>query len=128
MKIYVYSYIVTLVSLMILDTVWLGIVSKNFYRSHVGHLFRDELIWWAVILFYVLYAAAIVFFVIQPSQGDWSKALFYGAIFGFSAYMTYDLVNYATISGWTIPVVIIDILWGACITAIAASVAVYIVK
>jgi uncharacterized membrane protein len=49
-------------------------------------------------------------------------AFLFGALFGFMAYMTYDLVNYSTLAGWPLSVVIVDVLWGMTITAIASVV------
>jgi len=40
-----------------------------------------------------------------------------GALFGFFTYATYDLTNLATLKGWPIPIVIIDIIWGSVLSA-----------
>jgi uncharacterized membrane protein len=82
----------------------------------------DPIVWWAAILFYLLFIAGIIFFAVLPGldAGSWTKALALGAAFGFFAYMTYDLTNLATLRGWPITLVVVDIAWG---TVLAASVA-----
>lgn len=125
MKILVY-YITTLISLVILDWFWLGVITKNFYKEHLGNLFRTDFVWPAIILFYFLYAAAIVYFAVLPAQGVWTKALLAGVLLGFTAYMTYDLVNYATLKDWPASVVLADVAWGCIITGAAAAIATWI--
>jgi uncharacterized membrane protein len=115
------TYSAVLATLFVLDAVWIGVLAKSFYASTIGHLYRDPIIWWAAILFYVLYAAGIMFFVVLPAESTLTAFLF-GALFGFMAYMTYDLVNYSTLAGWPLSVVIVDVLWGMTITAIASVV------
>jgi uncharacterized membrane protein len=44
--------------------------------------------------------------------------MIYGALLGFTAYMTYDLTNRATLKNWPVGMVIPDILWGAVVTGI----------
>jgi uncharacterized membrane protein len=40
----------------------------------------------------------------------------YGALFGFFTYATYDLTNLATLKGWPLNIVFIDIIWGMVLT------------
>ena len=117
----IYAYGAALLTLLALDAVWLSL-SKGFYMSHVGHLFAPSITWWAAVLFYVLYAIAIVYFAAQGAT-SLTHALMRGAFFGFTAYMTYDLVNLATLSGWTISLSLVDIGWGTVITALATAAA-----
>lgn len=120
------SYITVLVTLALLDGLWLGVLAKNFYKENLGYLFRAEPIWSVIVIFYLVYAAAIVYFVVLAADGSWLKALYVGAILGFVVYMTYDFVNYATIKDWPLKVVFVDILWGTLITAVAAALAVFV--
>ena len=48
-------------------------------------------------------------------------AIAYGAMFGFFAYSTYDLSNYATLRNWTLQLTLIDIAWGTVLGALAAA-------
>jgi len=55
------------------------------------------------------------------AAGRWQKAAVSGAVLGFVAYATYDLTNFATLKVWTLRVTVLDIGWGAVVTAAAAS-------
>ncbi|WP_425290082.1 DUF2177 family protein, partial [Shewanella algae] len=50
------------------------------------------------------------------------------ALFGFFTYATYDLTNLATLKGWPLKIVFIDITWGTILTALVSTAGFYIVK
>jgi uncharacterized membrane protein len=116
------TYAVTLLIFFAIDLVWLGVVAKNFYRQHIGHLMSPEVNWGAAALFYLVYIAGIVVFAIKPAleAGTSTRALAYGAAFGFIAYATYDLTNQATMKDWPLLVTVIDLAWGTVLTAAVA--------
>jgi uncharacterized membrane protein len=116
-------YLLTLPILPLLDLLWLGVIAKDFYREHLGHLMRSQVMWGGAIAFYVFFVAGLMFFAVLPSiaTGTWTRALFLGALFGFFTYMTYDLTNYATLKGWTLTVVAVDRLWGTLLSALLAT-------
>ena len=105
------------------DLVWLGTVGASVYRSRLGDLLLERPVLWAAALFYLVYAIGIVIFAVAPAlrAEAWSRALVLGALFGFFAYATYDLTNLATLRGWSGLVAILDIGWGACLTAAGAA-------
>jgi uncharacterized membrane protein len=98
-------------------------VAKGLYQSQIGGLLLAQPNWAAAIAFYVLYAAALQFFCISPALDDGSlaKAIGLGALFGFFAYMTYDLSNLATLKGWSVTLALVDMAWGAVVSAAAAA-------
>ena len=51
------------------------------------------------------------------SKGSAHNALLMGTLFGIFTYATYDLTNLATLKGWPLEIVFIDILWGAFLSA-----------
>ena len=120
---YVKLYLLTVPVFFVIDLVWLGVVARRFYRSQLGSLLRAEVNWGAAAAFYLLYIAGILVFVTAPAleKGSLGKALVYGAFFGLITYATYDLTNLATLEGWPVPVVIVDILWGAILCAAVGS-------
>jgi uncharacterized membrane protein len=79
--------------------------------------------WAAAILFYLLFIAGLVVFVVTPAldKGSWVRALLFGALFGLITYATYDLTNLATLKDWPLVVTVVDLIWG---TVLAASVSV----
>ncbi len=108
-------YLVTLAIFFIIDMVWLGLVAKNFYRRQLGGMLSPKVGWTAAILFYLLFIAGLLLFVIVPSLkgGGALQALWQGAFFGLIAYATYDLTNLATLKNWPLLVTIVDLAWGA---------------
>jgi uncharacterized membrane protein len=120
---YAIAYVGTLAASCLLDFLWLGIVAKGYYQSKIGSLLLDRPHWRAAVLFYVVFAAGVVLFVVAPAldAGSWRRALLQGALFGFVAYAAYDLTNLATLKGWTIGVTIVDLGWGAVVTGLAAT-------
>lgn len=119
---YVVAYVATTVIFLGIDAIWLGKVATRFYVDNIGHLMLDKPNMVAAAGFYALYIVGIVIFAISPSlrSGNVGYALLYGALFGFFAYATYDMTNYATLKGWPFLVVIVDVAWGTVLTGISA--------
>ena len=111
-----------LITFLVLDGVWLGVIAKGFYRSELGSLMKDDPNWLAAALFYVAYVAGLTFLAVRPglSEGDWRVAASHGAVLGLLAYGTYDMTNLATLKGWPLSVVAVDIVWGTLLTMAAA--------
>ena len=107
--------------IVILDLLWLGVIMKDFYRANIGHLMSGTIVWPAAIVFYVVYAVGIAFFASLPAD-SLQKAALLGLALGALAYATYDLTNNATLKDWPVIVTVADILWGAALTSVAASV------
>jgi uncharacterized membrane protein len=118
-KTYFIGYVAALVTLAILDALWLEVASREFYKARLGQLLLEQPNWYAAILFYLIHALGIVVFAV-PLAESWASAMFYGALFGFCVYAAYDLTNLATLRGWPLTVSLIDLAWGAVVTAAAA--------
>ena len=121
-------YFIALPVFFIIDMFWLGLVAKGFYREQLGFLMKPNINWTAAILFYLLFIAGLVVFVISPAtaKNSWSQALILGAFFGFISYATYDLTNLATVKDWPLLVTVVDLVWGAVLAA-SVSVVTYFV-
>jgi uncharacterized membrane protein len=111
----IFLYLITLAIFFLIDMVWLGLVAKNFYRRQLGEMLSPKVNWAAAILFYLLFIAGLLLFVIIPALGRGSalQALWQGAFFGLIAYATYDLTNLATLRNWPLLVTGVDLAWGA---------------
>ena len=108
-------YLLTLAIFFLIDMVWLGLVARNFYRRQLGEMLSSKVNWTAAILFYLLFIAGLLLFVIAPAlaRGSMVQALWQGACFGLIAYATYDLTNLATLKDWPLLVTVVDLAWGA---------------
>ncbi|MBI3219120.1 MAG: DUF2177 family protein [Bacteroidetes bacterium] len=116
------SYILTSIVFFAIDMVWLGVLAKNLYRKYLFGLLADQVNWSAAIIFYLLFIVGIFVFVIQPAveKNSLVTALWLGAFFGIITYATYDLTNLATLKNWPLPIVFIDIAWGAVLTSLVS--------
>lgn len=116
-------YAVGLTCFFALDLVWLGVVAKGFYRRQLGHLLRPDVQWVAALLFYLLFVAALVVFVAAPAaeRRSYAHALGYGAFFGLAAYAAFDLTCLALFKEFPLAVVVVDLAWGATLSAAVSA-------
>lgn len=121
-------YFIALPVFLTIDMVWLTCISKNFYAKHIGYLMAKNPNLLAALIFYLIFIAGLIVFVITPALDKkiWEQALFAGAFFGLVTYATYDLTNLATIKNWPILITIVDLLWGMTVSA-AVSVITYMI-
>lgn len=116
-------FIIALPIFFAIDMTWLGLIARNFYHAQIGHLMKPEINWIAAVIFYLIFLCGLTVFVITPAMERKSLmyALIYGAFFGFVTYATYDLTNLAVTKDWPLLVTIVDLIWGAVLSALVAS-------
>lgn len=121
----IYTYLLTLPILVVLDFIFLGVIMKESLKSMLSPAITLEFNLVYAALFYILYLVGIFVFVIYPNISSYQiqKVLLYGAMFGFFCYMTYDMTNAATVKNWPAQMVIIDIIWGTIFTSATAYIA-----
>lgn len=121
----IFTYLLTVPVFFAIDMLWIGVIAKNLYFKNIPGL-RPNPNWLAAIIFYLLYIVGILIFAVYPNKGDLVKVITYGALFGFFAYATYDLTNYAVMKDWPLSITLIDMVWGTVLTASVAGAAYYI--
>jgi uncharacterized membrane protein len=123
MKKYLVAYVVLAAVFPVLDFAWFAGLARRFYQAEIGELLRTDLKLAPAVVFYGLYSAGVVVFVVAPAlnHGDWRRTFALAAFFGLVAYGTYDLTNLATLKGFTLKAGLVDMAWGAAVTAVAAS-------
>jgi uncharacterized membrane protein len=125
-----YILIAMTLTIIVLDYVWLGIITKNFIISQFGSLVKVEngsivvklgvgLLAWTII------AIGCFIFVVNPYD-SFSKVLLFGAIFGFISYSIYDLTNLTFITNYPVKFVFVDIAWGTVVCATVSAVGFYV--
>jgi uncharacterized membrane protein len=117
------AYAGTMTVMVGLDLLWLGVIAKPMYQQGIGHLMADKPNLAAAVLFYALFGLGLVTFAVLPAGPSlgWGRTTTVAALFGFFAYATYDLTNLATLKQWPIGLSLLDITWGAFVSAAAAA-------
>ncbi len=121
-----FSYCIILISIILIDGVWLGTMLKVFYQPKIGHLLAQSMSFLPAIIFYALYAAALNVFVVLPALRNntgYFHVLLVGLLFGLVTYGTYDLTNQATLKGWPWELTLVDMAWGSFMAAMVSLIA-----
>lgn len=127
---YAIAYAAIIVPFCLLDGIWLSVTGKLLYRPTLGDILLPNLNLPPAVAFYLIYPIGILVFASLPAlkAGSVMPALIYGALFGALAYATYDLTNFATVRNWTLQITLLDIAWGAFVSAVAAAVSYYVAR
>ena len=120
-------------TMLSMDYLWLGVFMGDFYRESLGHLMypqgvTPDYLWPMALLVYVSMLIAICMFIIspyQPGYSIWSTAL-KGGFLGSLIFAVYEGTNYAFLKGWSMNVVIFDILWGFILFTVTSFVMAYV--
>lgn len=120
---------VAAVTFLVLDFAWLLLIARKMYQEQLGNLLGATKIIPASI-FYLLYLVGLLFFVVYPAleKNSLMYALLAGALLGLLCYATYDLTNLATIKGWPALITVIDLIWGAAVTAVTSGITVFVAQ
>lgn len=122
------AYGVALLAMVLLDGFWLGAVARGFYVGQVGALMVSPIRAVPATVFCLSYPLAVVYFGLRPRPAGLWVAARRCALLGLFAYATCDLTNLATLAGWTLPLAVVDTLWGVAATAIAGTLACWFAK
>jgi uncharacterized membrane protein len=123
-------YAISFVVFLAIDALWLGLVAPKFYKAQIGHLMAEKPNLIAALVFYLIFIAGLVYFVLLPAvtNDSWVTAFANGALFGFVTYATYDLTNYATLKNWPVTMVIVDLTWGLFLSTSVSLVSYFIIQ
>ena len=124
------QYVVVLAVFLAIDAVWLTNAGRLLYVPEIGSLLKDRPNLAVAFIFYMIYAAGLLVFVVQPalSQPGLLKAMLWGGLFGLVAYATYDMTNLATLKGFTTKIAIIDMVWGTVLSASVSGLSVWLLR
>jgi uncharacterized membrane protein len=112
----------TLLTMALLDGLWLGWVAKPLYQQGLSHFMAETPNWAAAAAFYIVFVTGLLVFAVLPHAAEpgLAKTAMSAALFGFVAYATYDLSNLATLKGWPLELSLIDMVWGSALSAVSA--------
>ena len=129
MKRYAKLFLTSAVIFLVIDLLWLAVISRQLYVDQLGGLMGETRIIPAAI-FYVLFMTGLLIFVIVPAlnKNKLSYAILVGGFFGLICYGTYDLTNLATLENWPVVITVLDLIWGTFINAATAGLVFWIAK
>jgi len=118
-------FFITFGSFLAIDAIWLTKVAPKLYKEQIGHLMAENPNLGAAAAFYILYIIGLIVFVIQPAlaKQSISYVLTRGALFGLVAYATFDLTCMAVFKDWPLKITLIDLTWGAVLSASVCALA-----
>ena len=127
---YVVAYIAVLIVFGAIDAVWLSTMGPIVYRPALGDILLPSLRIAPAIVFYLTYPIGVVVFAVLPAlrAQSLSTAFTLALLFGALAYATYDLTNYATLRNWNLLITVLDIVYGALASGVAATLAYAVVR
>jgi len=120
-------FAVALVTILMLDALWLGVLMRRFYSSRfaaIGRMSGGSMspIWPAAALVYVLLAVGVVGLALPQASGNVAQGAAWGALLGGVVYGVYNLTNHATLAGWSPAVTAVDLTWGTALCAVCTGV------
>lgn len=130
-KVAFFSFFIILISMLLIDGLWLGLMLKRLYAPNMGHLLSDVMSIWPAVIFYILYAIALNVFVVLPALRNNTgnlELLALGLLFGMVTYGTYDLTNQITLKNWPWIITVVDIAWGSCLAASVSLISTFITR
>ncbi len=121
----IYSYISWLLTLLVVDGVMIWFVILPTFKKYIPTYLNTDMNFIAAIAFYLFYILVILLLVILPwvEYGiSFTKILINSALFGFGAYMTYELTSMSVMKWWSWEMVAIDTIWWTILTVIIGGV------
>ncbi len=113
------NFIVALVSFLVLDGLWLGLVAKNFNLRQLREIGRIEngtfeLQYLPAALAYLLMALAVAAFARLTWAGDppYGHTFAWGALLGLVVFGVFDLTNLAILKNYPLAFALVDMAWG----------------
>ena len=121
-------FVTTLFTMLVMDTVWLGILIKDVYLQEVGPilLLKDGQLTarmpQAALVYLAMVTGVLVFGhrPITESNAIW-REISRTALLGVVIFSVYDMTNFAVLSLWTWKVAVLDILWGGTLFGVSRA-------
>jgi len=105
------SFLAVFVSLLILDFLVISNLVFPLYEEGISQLLNEDVNIYSSLIAWFLIALGVSIIIVPLSKNK-IDSFKNGAIFGLVLYGVYDFTNYAIIKGWTIEMVLFDVLWG----------------
>ncbi|REJ74762.1 MAG: DUF2177 family protein [Acidobacteria bacterium] len=116
------AFVGSLAVFLVLDLLWLRVITRDYYPRQIGHLMAENAQLGAAAVFYLVYLLGLVHLAVLPAVrgGGWSEAALSGAVLGLVAYGTYGFTNLAVLREWPLAMTLVDTAWGVVLTGLAS--------
>ncbi|UFX82680.1 DUF2177 family protein [Candidatus Absconditicoccus praedator] len=120
------TFFVGLLTLIVMDYLWLGRIIHDFIRQQFGSLVEVNNGSIKINLFYGLITWAVIsigclFFATFRGESG-LEVLLYGMLFGFVLYFTYDFTSLTFIKNYPLKFAVIDVAWGTVLCGVVSLV------
>jgi uncharacterized membrane protein len=114
------AYVFAIATFGVVDLSWIVLIAEPMYRAALQDLLLPSARIAPAVAFYLMFPAGLLAFAIAPALrlNSARHALIHGGVFGLMTYGTYDLTNFATLRNWTLELTVIDIAYGAAVSAL----------
>ena len=113
-------YILTAAIFFLLDASMLRLHMAPLFQRQIGSMMLEDIRLAPAALFYLAYVAGLLVLVSLPALKAGTSVVLPAAILGFMAYGTYEFTSFAIMKGWSVRLVVTDLVWGTCLTAFSA--------
>ena len=124
-------YLATFAIFLGLDFLGLRYIVKPVFDQHIGDLLLEDIRMVPAFAFYAFYVVVLLWFVSYPALTEDRSLLWVlgnAALIGAMGYGTYEFTSLAVMKDWAWPMVITDVTWGTCLTAVSAAGGVWIAR
>jgi len=118
---------------IMLDLLWVKVIMRDFYRENfINYIEKLQMQPFSAkyapgFIAWMLLVLGIMIFVLPLVRNKALSLVFmHGAFFGLMVYGLYDFTNAATIVGWPMQFVMVDISWGMLLCGILTCVMQYL--
>ena len=121
-------FVAGLVTFLLLDFTWIGLVANQFYKRELAAIARMEgdnfaiRLGPALVLYPLIILGLQLFALPRATAGVLWTSTAWGGLFGLIGYGIYDLTNYATLTHYTLRITAVDMAWGFVLSAATATV------
>ena len=113
------EYILLLIFYLLFDMVFLNLVLKKIFGKLIQKIQKEKMKVKLIpaLAVFPIAAFGLYYFVYDKIRDDhiYFDALRYAFVFGVVTYAIYDLTNMATFKNWSLPISLLDILWGGTV-------------
>lgn len=116
-------FMLSLLTYILIDNLWINLVMKSFYDAQIGALRNLDVSYFQIgcgALVWALLTLGLFMFVL-PGAKTYKQVVLGGALFGAIVYGVYDLTNYVALVHWPLSLVLIDWAWGVFVNALMAA-------